>query len=148
MNTEVASRNFIVDASRERIWRLIGKVIFSSLPGMEEVEIEDDRSFHAFLRVKVLLLELRMKLNGEIVDMAPPDSLAVTINLDGLRGLFKMKQKVTIDITFVETRRTGVTCKTMAEGMGILSRVFFLGQARHFAQLTFEAIEKRLKELA
>ena len=148
MNTEVASRNFVVDASRERVWRLIGKVIFSSLPSMEEVEIEDDRSFRAFLRVKVLLLELRMKLNGEIVDMVPPDSLAVTISLDGLRGLFKMKQKVTIDITFVETGRTGVTCKTMVEGMGILSRVFSLGQARHFAQLTFEAIERRLKELA
>jgi len=148
MNTEVASRNFVVDASRERVWRLIGKVIFSSLPSMEEVEIEDDRSFHAFLRVKVLLLELRMKLNGEIVDMVPPDSLAVTISLDGLRGLFKMKQKVTIDITFVETGRTGVTCKTIVEGMGILSQVLFLGQARHFAQLTFEAIERRLKELA
>ena len=33
MSTEIDSRTFVVDASRERVWRLIGKVIFSSLPG-------------------------------------------------------------------------------------------------------------------
>jgi carbon monoxide dehydrogenase subunit G len=148
MNTEIASRNFVVDASQERVWRLMGKVILNSLPGMEEVEILDERNFHAFLRVKIAWLGLTMKLKGEIVDMVPPDSLVVNIALEGLRGLFRMNQKVTIDITSIDQRRTAVACKAMAEGIGILFQRLFLGQARHFGQSTFASIEKRLQELA
>jgi carbon monoxide dehydrogenase subunit G len=148
MSTEIASRNFAVDAPRERVWRLIGKVIFSSLPGMEEMEILDENNFRAILRVKVSFLEFKMKLNGEIVHMAPPDVLAVTINLDGLGGLFKMNQRVALNMTSDGEKKTTVACKAMAKDIGILSRVLFLPQARRFAQSTFENIEKRLQELA
>ena len=148
MNTEIAVRNFVVDAARERIWRLIGKVIFSSLPGMEQVEILDDTSFRALLRVKVLLSELTMRLKGEIVDMVPPNSLGVNITVEGLGGLFRMKQKVTIGMTSIEKGKTAVACRASAESMGILLRWFSIGQARRFAQSVFEAIEKRLQDLA
>ena len=148
MSTEIASKNFVVDASQERVWRLIGKVIFNSLPGMEEVEILDERNFRAFLRMKVTLVELRMRLRGEIVDMAPPHSFAVNLTVEGLAGLFKMNQKVTIEMASIEKARTSVVCKAMAEGMGILLRGLFLGQAQHFAQSVFETIEKRLQDLA
>ena len=148
IHTEIASRNFVVDASRERVWRLIGKVIFSSLPGMEEVEILDERSFRAFLRIKVSWIELRMRLKGEIVDMTPPHSLAVDLTIVGPGGLFKTNQKVTLDLTAIEARRTAVACKTTAEGGGTLFRGLLRRQARRFAHSTFEAIEKRLQELA
>lgn len=62
----------MIEASRDRVWRLIGKVIFSSLPNMENVEILDESSFRALLRMKVLGLGLNMKLKGEMVDMVPP----------------------------------------------------------------------------
>lgn len=147
-DTEIAVKNFVIDASQDRVWRLVGKVILNSLPGMEEVEILDERNFRAFLRVKVSLLELTMRLKGEIVDMVPPDSLVVNIALEGLRGLFRMNQKVAIDITSIDQGRTAVACQAMAASMGILSRGMFLGQARRFAQSVFETIEKRLQDLA
>ena len=146
--TEIASRDFVVNASRERVWRLIGKVILSSLPGMEQMEILDENNFDAMLRAKVLFLELRMKLKGEIVDMAPPDSLGVNIGIEGLGGYFKMEQRVTLTMTSVEGGRSAVACKAVARNMGGLFRVLFLGQARRFAQSTFGMIEKRLQELA
>ena len=148
METEIAAKNFVIHASQDRVWRLVGKVILNSLPGMEEVEILDERNFRAFLRVRVSLLKLTMRLKGEIVDMVPPDSLVVNIALEGLRGLFRMNQKVTIDITSIDQGRTAVACQAMAESMGILSRGMFLRQARRFAQSVFETIEKRLQDLA
>ena len=148
MSIEVAVKHFVINASQERVWRLIGKVIFSSLSGMEKVEILDETRFRAFLRVKVSLLELTMRLKGEIVDMLPPDSLVVNIAIEGLRGLFRMNQKVTIDISSIDQERTAVACQAMAESMGILSRGMFLRQARRFAQSVFETIEKRLQDLA
>ena len=147
MNTKIASRSFLVGATQERVWRLIGKVIFSSLGGLEEVEILDETRFRALLRVKVSVLEMKARLNGEIVEMEPPDALGVQLNLEAPGGLCKIIQKVSLKISSVEKERTGVSCKTVAQDMGILFRVLFLKQARYFAQSTFEAIEKRLKEL-
>jgi len=148
MGPGIGEKDFVVEASRERVWRLIGKVIFSSLPGMEQVEILDENNFRALLRMKVLWVQLSAKLKGEMVDMAPPENFSVNLALEGLGGLLKMKQKVTFTVIPAEKGKTAVNCKATAEKMGILFRALLLGQAQRFARATFEAIEKRLKELA
>lgn len=148
MEMIVAEKQFEVGASQDRVWRLIGKVIFSSLAGMENVEILDENNFRALLRVKIAPIGLSLALRGEMVDMLPPNSFGVKLELKGLSGLVRMSQKVTMAISSVANNRTVVTCTAAAEGMGILGRILFLGQARRFAQSTFDAIEKRLKEVA
>jgi hypothetical protein len=59
-----------------------------------------------------------------------------------------MGQKVALAMTAVDKTKTEVTCKATADSLGILFRALLLGQARRFARSTFEAVEKRLKELA
>jgi carbon monoxide dehydrogenase subunit G len=148
MAIELVKKNFEVGASPERVWRLIGKVIFSSLPGMENLEILDENNFRAILRMKVLGIPLSLKLKGEMTDISPPESFSVRLSIEGPGGLFKADQKVTFSMTPVDNGTTSVLCKAMVENMGSLPRLFLLGQARHFANSTFEDIEKRLKELA
>jgi len=147
-SSRIAEKDFVVEASQERVWRLIGKVIFSSLPGMEQVEILDENNFRALLRMKVLWVQLSMNLKGQMVDVLPPESFSVRLSLEGPGGLFKTDQRVAFAITRVENNKTAVGCKATIENMGFLPRVMLLGQARRFARSTFEAIEKRLKELA
>jgi carbon monoxide dehydrogenase subunit G len=148
MELIVAEKKFEVGASQDRVWRLIGKVIFSSLAGMENVEILDENNFRAMLRVQIAHIRLSLALKGEMVDMLPPQSFGVKLEIKGLKGLVRMSQKVTMAITSVANNRSIVTCTAAAEGMGILGRILFLGQAKLFAQSTFDAIEKRLKEVA
>lgn len=145
---EIAERNFVVSAARDRVWRLIGKVIFSSLPNMENVEILDENSFQALLRLKILGIGLNMKLKGEMVDMSPPESFGVRLALEGPGGFLRMNQKVNFVMIPVEKGKTSVSCKATAEKIGTFFRPFFLGQARHFAHSTFEAIQRRLQDLA
>ena len=144
----LAQKDFLVNAPRERVWRLIGKVIFSVLPGLENMEILDENNFRAVLRMKLFGLQISLKLKGEMVDMAPPESFGVKLFLEGLGGLFRAEQKVSFAITPVEKDRTAVSCRAAMEDPGFLPRVFLLGQARKFAGSTFEAIEKRLQDLA
>lgn len=148
MSTTLSEKNFELKASRDRVWRLIGKVIFSSLPDMENMEILDENNFRALLRMKVLWVPLSIKLKGKMVDMSPPETFSVKLALEGPAGLFRMNQKVTFTTTAVEKDKTAVTGKATLETTGILVQALLLGQARRFAQSTFEAIEKRLKELA
>jgi len=146
--TVFAERNFSVGAPPERVWRLIGKVIFSALPGLENIEILDENTFRALLRTQILGFHVTLKLKGEMVEMEPPNSFSVKLFLEGLGGLFKANQKVTFIMTLMEKGKTSVSCKATVENLAFLPRLFLLGQARRFARSTFGAIEKRLKELA
>lgn len=148
MAIQLAEKKFEVDASQERVWRLIGKVIFSSLPGMENIEILDENNFRSILRMKVLGFGVNMNLKGEMVDISPPESFSVKLFIEGLGGWFQADQKVTFAMTPVEIKKTLVSSKASIENLGFFPRLFLLGQARRFAASIFEAIEKRLKELA
>jgi carbon monoxide dehydrogenase subunit G len=89
MPIELAKKNFEVEASPERVWRLIQKVIFSSLPGMENLEILDENNFRAILRIKVLGIPLSLKLKVEMTDISPPESFSIKLFLEPPGGLFQ-----------------------------------------------------------
>jgi carbon monoxide dehydrogenase subunit G len=148
MSIELAKKIFEVEASQDRVWRLIGKVIFSSLPGMENLEILDENNFRSILRMKVFGIPVSLKLKGEMTDMSPPGSFSVNLFLEAPGGLFKTDQKVAFALTPVKNGKTSVTCKATVEDLGFLPRLLLVGQARRFASGTFAAIEKRLQELA
>jgi carbon monoxide dehydrogenase subunit G len=143
----LSQKDFVVNAPRERVWRLIGKVIFSVLPGMEKMEILDENNFRAVLRVRMMGAAWPLKLKGEMTDISPPESFSVKLFLEGAGGLVRAGQKVSIAMTPAEAGKTAVSCRATLEEMGFLPRTLFSGQARGFARSTFEAIEKRLKEL-
>ena len=148
MSIILAEREFTLAAPQDRVWRLLGKVSLNSLPGMEQMDILDENTFRARLRVKVAFVELFMKVRGDIIDVTPPESFAVKFQMDGPGGVFTLKQTVDFAIRTIDTDRTRVACRAVAEDMGIFFRVALLGQARRFAGATFDAIENRLKELA
>ena len=115
---------------------------------MENLEILDENNFRSILRMKVLGIPLSLKLKGEMADISPPESFSVKLFLEAPGGLFQSGQKVSLAMSPGERGKTGVTCKASVESMGPLPRILLLGEARRFAQATFGAIEKRLKELA
>ena len=146
--TVFAERNFSVGAPPERVWRLIGKVIFSALPGLENIEILDENNFRGVLRLKLLGVRMSNRVKGEIMDVLPPESFSVNLSLLGPGGLFTLSQRATFAMKEVDRNQTEITCKATADSVGFLFRFLLIGQARRFARSTFEAMEKRLKELA
>lgn len=145
--TLIAERKFVIGASKEALWDLIGGAILNSLPGLERMEIVDETNWRASLRVKLWLLVLNMNLKGEMIDMSPPDGLGVRLSARSKGGILRLQQKVTIAFTSVDKNKTEVACKAIGEGMGILFKLFTLGQARSFARAIFNNIEDRLKYL-
>ena len=148
MSMEIAGKNFVVGASQERVWRLIGKVIFNALPGLENIEILDENSFRGILRLKLLGVQMSNRVRGEITDVLPPESFSVNLFLSGPGGLFTLSQRATFAMNEVDRNQTEITAKATVDSVGFLFQFMLIGQARRFAQSTFEAIEKRLKELA
>jgi hypothetical protein len=83
-----------------------------------------------------------------MMDVEPPDSFSVRLFIQGLGGFLQADQKVSFTMSALEKKKTAVHCKASLRELGFLPRLFLLGQARSFANSTFEAIERRLKELA
>ncbi len=146
--TLIAERKFAVDSSRERLWQLIARVVFSSLSSVERMEIIDENNWQALLKVKLGFITLNMDLKGETIDTTPPEMIGVRLRATGMGGIAKLDQKVTIKLDPLDDARTEVTCRAVAYGMGSLFKLFLLGRARSFATETFDSIEKRLKYLA
>lgn len=146
-NILVAEKKISVPSSPERIWRLLGKVIFSSLPEMENIEILDENNFRAILKTKLLGAELILKVKGEVIDIVPPESLAVKLSLSGPGIFSEIDQRVCFAILADGKEKTIVECKAIVEKIGHLSRMLLMGPIKKFAEGTFTAIEKRLQEL-
>jgi carbon monoxide dehydrogenase subunit G len=148
--TEVilAQRKFTIDASQERVWNLLGKVIFDSLPGLERIQIKDQDRFSALFTVKLGLITLSMDVNAEIVDISPPQSLAVVLRMKGVGGMFRLNQRVIFALSSVNHGKTAVTSKALGEKLGFLFRIMFMRKAKSFAHDIFRSIEERLEQLA
>ncbi len=146
-NIVVAEKKFSLPSSPERVWRLLGKVIFSSLPEMESIEILDENNFRAILKTKLWGMDIDLKVKGEIVDIIPPKTLSVKLSLIGSGFFSEIDQRVSFTIAEEGKDKTRVECQATAEKIGRLSRMFLLGEIKKFAQATLAAIEKRLQEL-
>ena len=143
----LAERRFTIVASPERIWHLIGMVIFDSLPGLERIDLIDESNFRALLRMKLGFILLNMHLAGKMVDMSSPQFLGIMLKAKSKGGIFQLNQKVTFALTSVDKDRTEVVCKAIAKETGTLFRMLLLGRARSFARDTFDRIEERLRQL-
>ena len=145
--TVIAERKFVIEASQERLWQLIGGVIFDSLPSLERMEIVDENNWSALLKVKLGLITLNMKLTGQMVEVIPPERLGVRLSIRGKGGIVRLSQKVNIAFTPIDEAKSEVACKAVAEGVGTFFKIFLLGQARGFAGSIFDKMEDRLKYL-
>lgn len=142
-----ATRTFIIDASQETVWHLIGRAILESMPGMERMEIIDENNFSAVLRVKMNFIVVNMHLTGEFVNSSPPQLLGVRLRGKSLGGLVQVNQMVSIVLAIVDKGKTEVVCQATMEGLSTLMRMLLLWQARRVAGDIFEGIERRLKQL-
>lgn len=149
MEEVIASRKFVLEASPERVWSLMGRVIFSNLHGLERMQIIDESNFRALLRVRVAFISATMRLKGQILaDSAHPESLGVLLKAKSVGGLIQLNQKITFTIMAVDEAKTEVTCEAIAQEMGFFFRMLFLGKVRSMAKSTLDGMEKRLKQIA
>jgi hypothetical protein len=144
----IATRKFVIEASSDRVWSLMGRVIFGSLP-LESMQLIDENNFTALLRVPILSTSIAMRLRGQIVaDSSHPGSLSVLLIARKARGLIRLDQKVTLATMPAGEGKTEVVCESIAQGMSIAFRVFLLGKAKRMARSTLESIERRFKSIA
>lgn len=146
-NIVVAEKKIVVASPPERVWRLLGKVIFSSLPEMESIEILDENNFRALLKAKLMHKEVVLKVKGEVVDIVPLEVFAVKLSLQSPGDFIALDQRVNFALTPLEEGKTIIDCQAVVEKMGFLTKLLLLSQIQRFAQNTFGAMEKRLQDL-
>ncbi len=147
METFIAEKRLAAEASQERVWDLLGTLIFDSLEGLEKMEIIDENNFRAELKAKAFGLPLTWHLRGEMIDITPPASLSVQLTAKSKGDLITVVQKITFSLDAAGEERTTLTCQAVAVDLPPLMRWVMLGEVRKLAQQIFDTIEERLKQL-
>jgi len=110
MEKLAADFKYVVDATPNQVWDLIGRAIFEGIgPGLSRMKVLDENNFRADLLVKVFgFFPMPMKLQGEMTDMSPPDTMGVKLTMSGLGGFLKSVMAVNFRTTAVSDDKTEV----------------------------------------
>lgn len=140
----VAQGQFIIKASRERVWELLGRTIYRCLP-LEKMNVINETTACAVFRWRLGLISLPLNLKLELVDISPPDSLGSRIRVR--KGMFQVAAlEVTFKLRSLDKDRTEVVCTGLEQGEGtILSRLLGRKQ-RAFTEQMFNTIKSRLEQ--
>jgi len=144
----IVERKFVLKASRNRIWNLIGKTVLGKLPGLERIEIIDENNIRGLLRVRIAFIPLTMLLHVEVVDIPPPQSLVIMLRAQSKWSIVQLNQKITFTLSAIDEDKTEVACKSTAEKIGALLRLIALRKLTKLAEDSLNSIEERLRQVA
>lgn len=142
-----AERKFVINASPERVWELIGEAMFSALK-LERINIIDQDSFRARLRVRIGFVDLPLYVEGEFVEASPPRFLAAIVKTRGMKGVIWLNQKLNITLTSIDKSKTEVSAKVMLEEMQILLRLILLRMVKRVAGDMLDSVKECLEQSA
>ncbi len=141
-----AERKYIIDASPERVWELIGEAMFSALK-LEGVRVTDAFNFSALLRLRIGFFKMPLSIMGRFIETSPSRFLAATVEVKGMRGVIWLNMRLNIAFTSVDKDKTEVATEMIAAGMGILVRIFLSWKVKSFINEMLDGIERELKQL-
>ena len=148
METLIAEKKITTEASRERVWDLLGTLIFDSLSGLEKMEIIDENNFRAELKAKAFGLPLVFSLRGEMIDISPPSALTVKLSTASKWNLVTLVQRIAFQVEPGSDGGATMICRAAAEDLSPLIRWVLLGQVKSMAAEIFDSMERGLKQLA
>ena len=133
-------KSFIVPAPQARVWELLGRVIYRSLP-LERIDLVNEQLFYADMLLKIII-PLKFHLRVAFKDVAPPRLMSCDISTE--KGLVKVKLKVQFELRTASADRTEVSCRVEEGGLNPLLRVALRRQLSKFAFQTLNSVEAQL----
>jgi carbon monoxide dehydrogenase subunit G len=136
----LARRQYVIQAPRQRVWDLLAGTIIQCMP-VEQMQIVNDTTFRAVLKLKLGPLEVPMRLEVRAADISPIDSLCTLVKAK--KGPFESALKVSFALTDASEESTSVVCTATEDG-GSPWMWLLKGQQRSFAGDMFDAISAEL----
>ena len=78
----LARRDYVLHAPWQRVWDLLASTIIQCMP-VEQMEIVDDSTFHAVLKVKIGFVEVPFQLKVRAAEIDPIASLGTLVTVRG-----------------------------------------------------------------
>ena len=145
MGNVLSQKEIILGASQQRIWSLLGRVIIDSLE-LEKFKARDDRNFRAVMLVKMLFVTVPMQIKGEMVNITPPETMDVLLDVEGFGGTIKLKQTIQFRLTQMDNEKTKLVCSVLLNNIG--SMIVFKPIMKIVANRILNNIEKLLIRFA
>ncbi len=139
----IAQKEFTIAAPQARVWELLGRIIYRSLP-LEQMEVVSETTFFAVLRWRIAFIRLPLRVKVALVDITSDRSLGAVISVK--RGIIDSVIDVTFSLSAVNENETGVRCLARARDGGLRGWLT-LGLRRRFTAELFDQIYRLLRRL-
>ncbi|MFH0914258.1 MAG: hypothetical protein V1849_03100 [Chloroflexota bacterium] len=143
MKADSIQRRFVLEAPQERVWELLGRAIYRSLP-LEQMDVVSETTFRAILQWRVAGVNLPLKVKVSLDEINPPGSLGATIQ--ATKGVINQTVKVKFTLSKISEKKTQVVCTASGGGGGAMGWLV-KGQQQNFTGGMFESLESLLKRL-
>ena len=144
MNAPIVHRQFVIEASQQRVWDLLGRTVYRCLP-LEKMNAVSETTAYAVLRLRLAFISLPLNVKVELVDISPPSSLGSKIWVKK-RVIKLVALKVTFTLRPVDEGKTEVVCTAMEDGRRTMLGWLVRGQQRSFTEGMFDSIRARLEQ--
>ena len=67
----IAQKEFTIAAPQARVWELLGRIIYRSLP-LEQMEVVSETTFFAVLRWRIAFIRLPLRVKVALVHLPAP----------------------------------------------------------------------------
>lgn len=141
----IADRKFVINSSRERIWEVLVRALMTCIK-LEGMELEDEKTFRAQLKVRMGFIALPMHVKMEIIDILEPETLVTVLKGRGVGGMVWLNQKASFTLTSIDEGKTELACKWMVKEMGSLVRMLLLWKVKSFVTAALDSIKDLVEE--
>lgn len=143
----VAEEKFVINASQERVWELVGDAIIGSLQ-LERMQIMDENNFAGIVKVRMGFIRLPLHLKIQLADVASPSSLIAKVIAKTKPAMLTITEETKIVLTPINDNQTEVVAKASVGEMGPLLRPLLFWKVRSFAQDVLGSIRKYFERAA
>lgn len=118
---------FSVSRPREQVWQVFGDpaLLASCVPGVETVDVVDERHYSADMVLRVTFMTLRFQVEGEMIEQDAPRHMAVDLTGEPVAFAGAFQASLTVDME----AKGGETLVTYAVEAHLTGRLASLGEA-------------------
>lgn len=140
----IAQRQFVIDASQQKVWDLLATVVFQELP-LEKVDIVGLDSFNAVLQLRMAFFSFPFDVKGKMVDVSSPDSLGCVILVK--KGPIRLGVNASFALKRIDESKVEVICTAKEVGKSTILGWGLRRQQRNFTLNLFDSIRARLQQI-
>lgn len=146
----IIEEKFTVKAPREKVWDFLLNPDASGpcIPGCEKIEVIDDKTFMAGVKVKIAFVSFTFNMKVQVTEMNPPSHLETIATGEESSMASSVKAKSFLDLKSLSENETEISYRSEVSifgRLGTMGQSVVKGKAKQLGKEFVDAVKNQLE---